>query len=244
MYYLNKVEIMGCPCYYFKDEEIAFEFVQQLILSKTGGYSVAINAEKIMLHEKDEKFRELIENSTLPSPDGTGALMGMRLLHSKKSIKLDLPRLILRIADVNALKVFVLGATEEVNSLATDQIQLKYPHIKITGRLNGYFTQQTEISILLEKDIPDIVIMALGSPKQENLAVSLKEIFPQVFFVGCGGALDILAGKVMRAPTFFINNNLEWFYRLAQNPSRIKRQKVLPVFFIRLMRTFLKKLFK
>ena len=243
MYNLNKTEIMGCPCHYFETEKIAFDGVQNLLLAKTGGYSVAINAEKIMLYIRNEKFRAIIDNSSLPSPDGTGALMGMRLLHSKRSIKLDLPKLVLNIANTNALKLFVLGATEEVNSEAVNQIVLKYPSIKVTGRMNGYFKNDDEVLQALKSASPDIVLLALGSPKQENLAVNLKDELPGIFYVGCGGALDVLAGKVKRAPTFFINNNLEWFYRLAQSPSRIKRQKILPVFLVRLIATYLRNKF-
>ncbi|RAJ10522.1 N-acetylglucosaminyldiphosphoundecaprenol N-acetyl-beta-D-mannosaminyltransferase [Chitinophaga skermanii] len=244
MHHTDKVEIMGCPCYCFESEEAAFLQVQDIIMAKNGGYSVAINAEKVMLYERNEKFRDIIANSVLPSPDGAGAVLGMKLLHKKKSIKLDLPRLILKIADANKLRLFVLGAQEEVNATASENIRKLFPNINIVARRNGFFKEDKEIADLVAQFQPDIVIMALGSPKQENLAAYLKAFAPSAFFVGCGGALDILAGKVERAPAFYINNNLEWFYRLASQPSRIKRQKVLPVFFFKLMFTVMKKKLK
>jgi N-acetylglucosaminyldiphosphoundecaprenol N-acetyl-beta-D-mannosaminyltransferase len=81
---------------------------------------------------------------------------------------------------------------------------------------------------------PDIVLVALGSPRQEIFASKLVKHVPGVFAVGCGGALDVLAGKVRRAPRFMVEHKLEWLYRLWKEPSRWRRQIVLPIFFIEL----------
>ena len=74
----------------------------------------------------------------------------------------------------------------------------------------------------------------MGSPRQELMAKRIIDAVPGVFIVGCGGALDILAGKLKRAPRFMVENNLEWLYRLAKEPSRWRRQLVLPRYMLRL----------
>lgn len=200
---------------------------------------MAINAEKVMRFLRDPKFRNIIENAALPSPDGAGAVIGMKWLHKRSSIKLDLPKLTLQIANANKMRLFVFGAKEEINQTAVATIRDRYPDIQIVGRRNGFFESEAEIEEMLLKAQPDLVMIALGTPKQEILAVKLNKSLPHTFFIGCGGALDALAGTVQRAPSFFVNNNLEWFYRLVQQPARIKRQKVLPVFMMKLMQTYL-----
>jgi len=236
----HKLDIIGCPCYCFKNEEEAFVIVEEIFLSGNGGYSVAINAEKIMLFKNNQEFRNLILNSVLPSPDGAGAVIGMNLFHKRTSIKLDLPRLTLEICNRNSLRLLVLGAIEEVNEKAADVIKERYPNINLVGRMNGYFKTKEEVFSKIKETVPNIVLIALGSPRQENLARELLKENPNVVFIGCGGALDILSGRVERAPKFFIENNLEWFYRLVKQPFRIKRQKILPLFMYTLYSKYIK----
>jgi N-acetylglucosaminyldiphosphoundecaprenol N-acetyl-beta-D-mannosaminyltransferase len=78
-------------------------------------------------------------------------------------------------------------------------------------------------------------MVALGSPKQEKFAAKINKILPNILFIGCGGALDILAGKITRAPKLFQDNHIEWLYRLILEPKRIKRQKILPVYLFKLI---------
>ncbi len=228
------LEIMGCPCLSFSDESAVKDYLKGVVLSEVGGYTVAINAEKLMRRQSDAELDAVIRNAALPVADGAGAVLALKWLHRSRSIKVDMPRCTFEAANENGWRVFVLGAAEPINAAATEKIGRIYPGIKIVGRLNGYANYDAILSAL-EAAKPQIVFLALGSPKQELLAAKLSKVLKGVVFVGCGGALDILAGKVSRAPKFFIENNLEWAYRLYKQPSRWKRQLVLPVFFFRLV---------
>ena len=234
---MNKSTILNTPCFQVESIASSKSYIKEIISSKKGGYSTAINASKIMMYGKDPLMKEVIDNSVLPIPDGSGAVIGLKLLHNLKCIRLDLPKTILELANKEAYKLFVLGSEEKVNKLATEKIQEKYPNINIVGRRNGFFEYEFEYEIIeiLKKEKPQIVMVALGSPKQEKFAARVNKILPNILFIGCGGALDILAGKVKRAPKFFQDNHLEWLYRLALEPKRIKRQKVLPIFLIKLL---------
>lgn len=234
-------KILGAQCLAVTSVEEIKDYISTLIEKGTGGYSVAINAEKIMMYSKDPQMKEVIDNSILPTPDGAGAVLGMKLLYGIKCIKLDLPKTIFELADAKKYRVFILGSKEDVNKQACDVLNQKHPGIIIGGRRNGYFEKDEEIIDLIRKSEPQIVITALGSPKQELLFKKLIVETPGVLFIGCGGALDALTGRVKRAPAFFVNNNLEWFYRLMQSPSRIKRQWVLPVFVMKLFLNYLKR---
>jgi UDP-N-acetyl-D-mannosaminouronate:lipid I N-acetyl-D-mannosaminouronosyltransferase len=111
-----------------------------------------------------------------------------------------------------------------------NKLKLDFPCIDIVNYRNGYINSEEEI-IALEKDIlskkPDVIFVAMGSPKQELLMQRLINIYPAVY-QGLGGSFDVYTGSVKRAPEWWVRNNLEWAYRLIKQPSRIKRQ--LPLF--------------
>jgi len=232
---LKKYKILQAPCFLVEDIDILKQYIINLINNKQGGYSVAINAEKIIMYSKSDNIKNIIDNSILPIPDGAGAVLGFKLLYNKKCLKVDLPKLILEISNENKYNVFLLGSHEKINKLASEKIRQTYPNINIVGRQNGYFDTKEKIINILRKTKPNVVLLALGSPKQEILAYELKDKFPNILFVGCGGALDIISGYKKRAPKIFRDYYLEWLYRLLKEPRRIKRQKVLPIFFFKLV---------
>lgn len=238
---LFEYKILGARCICVDSKEEYVNHIENLMHEKKGGYSVAINAEKIMLYQKNKEVKDIIDNSILPSPDGVGALIGLKLLHKKTSLKIDLPKTILEIADKNNSNLFVLGASSEVNMLAIETIRNRYPSIKVVGNRDGYFKDKTQIIEEITQANPQIIMMALGTPKQEVLAVKVNKLLPAAIIIGCGGALDVLAGKAKRAPKLIQNIHIEWLWRLIESPSRIKRQKVLPLFLFKVILATLKK---
>jgi N-acetylglucosaminyldiphosphoundecaprenol N-acetyl-beta-D-mannosaminyltransferase len=215
--------LLGCPCISIDSVDTANELLTEAVTSGVYGYSVAINAEKIMRNKSDAQLCEAIEQSSFPFSDGAGAVIALRYLHGIRSVKLDLPKTALNLANTNGWKLFVVGSHEEVNRTACDAIKRLYPNIQLIGRLNGFESEET-ILHAIETASPQLVFLGLGSPKQELLAHKMRNMLVPTFMIGCGGALDVLAGKARRAPSFMINNNLEWLYRLYKQPSRLKRQ--------------------
>ena len=78
---------------------------------------------------------------------------------------------------------------------------------------------------------PDVVFVAMGSPKQELLMEEMSERHPAIY-QGLGGSFDVYTGRVERAPKWWVDHNLEFAYRLIKQPSRIKRQIHLVKFLI------------
>lgn len=231
--------ILGCPCASFASEADVRRALQGIVATGQGGYSIAINAEKIQRFEQDSELRLVIESSILPIADGAGAVLGLRILHGLRSVKIDMPRALLEAADEAGWRLFVGGAAESVNAAAVDVISVRYPGIRIVGRISG-FVDQEELLNAVDQARPQVMLLAMGSPRQEFLASCILARVPNVFIVGCGGALDIIAGVKRRAPEFMVNNNLEWLYRLYKEPYRWRRQLVLPIYIVRLFREFIK----
>lgn len=231
---MNQLPLINCPCYNVASKNEVETFLLNKIEQNQGGYTAAINALKIVKYNTDPETKRIIDNALIQTPDGFGAQLGFKVLHKLKVMKLDLPGLALDIANHHNLRMFFFGTTEENNKAAVDKVKIQYPHINIVGRNNGFFKSLDEIVIKLKELKPQLVMISLGSPKQEIISAELNKQFPEIIFVGSGGRLDILAGKLNRAPKFYLDNNIEWLYRLMKEPKRLKSQLGLLTFAFRL----------
>lgn len=238
---MNFPKIMGCPCAPI-DEKFIFQFLKKNIGNK--GYTVAINAKKITKFQSDLSLKDLVNKSLLPYPDGAGAVLALKWIHGLSSKKINMPILCLEYANKRNIKIFIVGSTEEVHKTAINKIKEKYPNLKLVGNMHGYNSEQYIIDKIIQT-MPDLILVALGSPKQELFASQLLNHIDHGLIVGCGGALDVISGKLRRAPSFMINNNLEWLYRLVQEPLRLKQSLYLFKFALKLItEIFIKKIVK
>jgi len=228
----TKYSILGCPCFAVNEDD-AIDHILSIVASSQAGYSVAINAEKIWRYGKDVEFTSIVDKSVFPYPDGAGAVLGLKWLHGIKSQKNNMPIKALEAANKGGLKTFIIGANEANHNKAIDIIVSRYPELDLVGHMHGYHRKQDIIQAVAGVR-PQLILVAMGSPRQELFAAELLSKVNSGFVIGCGGALDILSGALNRAPQFMIDNNLEWFYRLYKQPWRFRRQLFLPVFIIRL----------
>lgn len=190
------------------------------------GILVAINAEKIL--HATEQTRAII-NRNIGYCDGIGAVMALKKHGYKEVVKLPGCELWLKIIDslYRERKTFYLvGSKQEVIENTVQKLKQDFPGIQIINYRNGYIKTEEEKQALLE-DItekrPDVVFVAMGSPKQELLMEEMLERHPAIY-QGLGGSFDVYTGNVKRAPKWWVDHNLEFAYRLVKQPSRIKRQ--------------------
>lgn len=186
---------------------------------------IAINAEKI-LHATDQT-RELI-NKNIGYADGIGAVWALKKKGFKEAVKIPGCELWLDIVRhfYQTKSFYLVGAKEEVINQTIERLRIEFPGIKITGFRNGYIKTDEEHQQLIQTIAtlkPDIVFVAMGSPKQELLMQEMQQLHPAIY-QGLGGSFDVYVGNVERAPEWWLKNNLEWAYRLVKQPSRIKRQ--------------------
>jgi N-acetylglucosaminyldiphosphoundecaprenol N-acetyl-beta-D-mannosaminyltransferase len=111
-------------------------------------------------------------------------------------------------------------------------LQKRFPGLKVVGRQNGYVRSEEMDSMIDEINASgaQILFIALGSPRQEKWVAQYGDKLQVKVIQGIGGTLDTITGHVKRAPLAWQKLNLEWFYRLLNEPSRIRRQIQLPVF--------------
>lgn len=197
---------------------IDFAFATKCIL-------VAVNAEKI-LHATDQT-RSII-NRNVGYPDGLGAILGLRKKGQAGVVKIPGCELWLDIIQEHYLNksFYLVGARDPVIEAAVARLREEFSGIRILAYRNGYLENDEEkralLSDIAEKK-PDVVFVAMGSPKQELLMEEMQRSHPAVY-QGLGGSFDVYTGQVRRAPSWWVAHHLEWFYRLLQEPTRIKRQ--------------------
>jgi UDP-N-acetyl-D-mannosaminouronate:lipid I N-acetyl-D-mannosaminouronosyltransferase len=212
-----------------RNELIEYAFAHKKIL-------VAVNAEKI-LHATDQS-RSII-NRNLGYPDGIGAVWGLHKKGYKDVVKIPGCELWLDIVEkYHKTKTFYLvGGKQEVIEATIAKLKQEFKGIHICNYRNGYIRTKEEEKALIEditKHQPDVVFVAMGSPKQELLMERIQNHHKAVF-QGLGGSFDVYTGNVKRAPQWWVKNNMEWTYRLLNQPSRIKRQIHLVRFFFNLI---------
>lgn len=240
---IKRVDVLGAPvdCV---DMRRALEFVDMAVSGDAARVIIAVNPEKIMKARTDPVLRRFLWNADLLIPDGIGVVFGARLLAGADIERVPGAELMPAICERAATRgytVFLYGAAEEVNSKAAEVLAQSYPGLRIVGRQNGYVKDAEMPAFVARINTlrPDVLFVALGSPRQEIWFERWLSQLQVKVCQGVGGTFDVLAGKVRRAPPFFRNNNLEWFYRLVTEPRRAARQAALPKFAVLLVRQLL-----
>lgn len=225
----NRVILNGVKVHPFTSRAELMNYVE----SKKG-ILVAINAEKIL--HATEQTRSII-NRNIGYCDGYGAVMALKKKGYCNAIKIPGCELWLSIIYATFEKgksFYFVGGKQEVIEQTIAKLKKDFPDINIVGYRNGYIKTEEERSMLIN-DIaekkPDVVFVAMGSPKQELLMEEMMQKHPAIY-QGLGGSFDVYTGNVKRAPKWWVNHNLEWAYRLIKQPSRIKRQIHLHRFWV------------
>ena len=203
------------------------------------GQIVTINPEMISEARKNKEFSEIVEHADLVVPDGIGVEIGLKILgHKVKRIPgIELGRaLIVKFSDENKTVAFV-GAKPEVVESAVKMLRTDIQNLNVVYYHDGYFKDANIIMDSLYQAKPDLVLVALGSPKQEIFIAEMKTRLPNSTFIGLGGSFDVWAGHVERAPEIYQNLGLEWLYRTIKEPKRFKRIfPTLPLFILSVLK--------
>jgi len=195
---------------------------------------IAMNAEKIL---KNDELLQRIVNSNIGYPDGIGAVMALRQKGLQAAKIPDSEFWLDIVARFKDEKTFYLiGSTQEVINKTVGKLLSDFKGIKIVNYHNGYIKSEEIEGIKkdLIKTKPDVVFVAQGSPRQEFLMEKLIAVHPALY-MGLGGSFDVYCGLKKRAPKFLIDFGLEWLFRLAQEPTRTLRYRILLKFFIMLI---------
>jgi UDP-N-acetyl-D-mannosaminouronate:lipid I N-acetyl-D-mannosaminouronosyltransferase len=225
---MSEVNVGGIEVEPFATIEDCARYIVSEACSGRGGFGIAINAEKVINARHDTALKAVLGRATLRYADGAGVVVAMRLkgVRSSRIAGADLWLECLRASKSAPIGVALIGASPSVMRATRTRLESEFPHAQIQIARDGFEGTRDVAQIgheLLTRG-PQLVFVALGSPRQELLIERLRTTYPRAFYLGLGGSFDIYSGSKKRAPLWMQRHGLEWTYRFLKEPSRAIRE--------------------
>jgi N-acetylglucosaminyldiphosphoundecaprenol N-acetyl-beta-D-mannosaminyltransferase len=236
----NAADILGVPVDRVTMEE-ALDKIKGFLSDSTTNAIYTPNSEIMMAAQRDAGLKRILCEGSLVVADGAGVVLASKILKQELPEKVsgfDLTLKTFEMAKKRKISFFLFGGKPGTAEDAAKRIITDYPGVEIAGYRNGYFNSEEEADIIdeINSSGADVLLAALGAPKQEKWIHEHKEKLNVKVCIGVGGTLDVLAGRAALAPPFFRKNGLEWLYRLYKEPWRFKRMLDLPRFMLTVLR--------
>ena len=210
------------------DMEWLLEFTHRHIRELSGDYMCVANVHTTVTSYEDQTYCDIQNGGIMAIPDG-GPLSSVGRISGFKSMNRttgpSYMEEILKVSVQKSYRHFFYGSTEETLQKLYDLLKINYPGIQIAGMYSPPFRPLTleedaQVVTLINQTNCDFVWVGLGAPKQERwMAAHQGQV--NGFMVGVGAAFDYFAGNIRRAPNWMQRCNLEWIYRLIQDPKRL-----------------------
>lgn len=190
-----------------------------------------VNAAKMVTMQRDSALRRAVLGADLILADGMSVVWASRLIREplpERVAGIDLMMRVLKLCDDKQYRVFCLGATEEVLAGMRAVMARDYPGVELVGTRNGYYdaSEAPAIARQISESNADVLFVGMSSPRKEMFLADWCDEMNVPVCHGVGGAFDVLAGKVRRAPGIMQRAGLEWAFRMAQEPRRLGRRYV------------------
>lgn len=223
------------------DMKETVELVDEYIKTNTPLHLMGVNADKINELNSNSLMKEIVNKCGIINADGASVVLASKLLKKKlpeRVAGVDLMIELVKLCCEKNYSIYLLGAKQSVVEQTRDVLMDKYSNLNIKGIHNGYFKEEQwdNISKELKKLKPDIVFVGITSPTKEYLIEYLQNDGNKSVFMGVGGSFDVISGNIPRAPKWMQKCNLEWLFRVIQEPRRLfKRYFVGNLKFIKLV---------
>lgn len=228
------LEILGCRLDPI-DANAATDAIIRHAREGTGAQIVTLGTEMVVYAQRDPRYRDVVNRCTLSLCDTVGLLAVARARGAQLRERVTGVELVEHLAERAAregVSIFLFGGAPGVAEQAARALLACYPRLRIAGTRNGYFAadESPAIAAKIRESGAQLLFVGMGFPKQEFW---LAEYLAQTGCgagIGVGGSLDVISGKVERAPELWRRLHLEWLYRLLKEPKRWRRQLALPQF--------------
>jgi N-acetylglucosaminyldiphosphoundecaprenol N-acetyl-beta-D-mannosaminyltransferase len=226
---MSRFQLRNIPVDTF-DKKEALRTIGRMLFHGKGGRVFTPNVDHVVLAEHDERFAGAYRRVTISLADGMPVVWASHLIGPRVKERVagsDFLFPLLQLAATKGYKVFWLGSNAETLNKAHKKASKMFPGIQIVGMMSPFVSSAVtdgEVKHITDTVIqfnPDIIIVALGAPKQEIFIDKASKYFPDSMMFGLGASLDFLAGDIRRAPRWIQKIGMEWFWRLCREPRRL-----------------------
>lgn len=233
---MKSIDILGCRLDAI-DASAATEQILRFAREGAGAQVITLGTEMVVHAQHDAKYRQVVNACALSLCDTVGLLAVARSrgvdLHDRVTGVELIDHVCARAAQ-EGVSIFLFGGGPGIADRAAEELQRRFPGLRIAGARSGYFAadESAQIARDIRASGAQVLFAGLGFPKQEYW---LSEHLPQTgcgVGIGVGGSFDVISGNVERAPERWRKLGLEWLYRLVKEPHRWRRQLALPHFVV------------
>jgi len=219
----------------------ALDRICLMIASRSTNLIATANAEMIETAQSDPELAAALQFANLVVPDGAGVVWAARYVGQpvpERVAGYDLVQELIKVAGEKQYRIFWFGSAQGIADAASEKAKNSAAGLVVAGTRDGYFSSDQESNVVeqIRATAPDILLVALGAPRQEKWLHRHLSALNVPVCIGVGGTFDVMAGRVQRAPLWMQQAGLEWFYRLAMQPSRFIRMLALPRFVFRVVK--------
>lgn len=237
---MNNISILGVRVDVV-DTKAALAAIEEFIRDGEPHMVVTADSSGIVLAQRDQEFKRIINAADLVTPDSVGILWAAKRSGTPLPERVSGADLVEHLCEQAAKlehKVFLLGAAPGVADATAEKLKQRYPELIIAGTHHGYFPPEESASVAqrIREAKPDILFVAMGIPLQEKWIYRHLQELQVPVSIGVGGTFDVISGKVKRAPKWMQRRGLEWVHRLASNPRKIGKCSTLPVFVLKVLK--------
>jgi N-acetylglucosaminyldiphosphoundecaprenol N-acetyl-beta-D-mannosaminyltransferase len=216
---------LGCPVDILTMTETV-DLAREAMRSRLRLQHVALNVAKFVNMRGDPVLAADVANSDVVSIDGMGIIWGAKCVGLPAKVRvtgIDLLTELLAVCADEGFKPYFLGATPETSQQAARRVREKHPSVQFAGVRDGYFSADQERHVVdgIRNSGADCLFIGMPTPRKERFLATYRDELNVPFIMGVGGALDVLAGHVQRAPARMQQLGLEWLYRVYQEPGRM-----------------------
>lgn len=223
--------VLGVPI-----TSITLSDIPRLVISliESGGKKTLfyVNAHTLNIAGIDKDYKKILEEASLVYSGGLGPVLASKILGQPLPGRAPTPDFIDEVLSACQKKkwsVYLLGTKEEPLKLFIDSVKRKFPSLDICGSHHGYFTKHEENNIISEINLlkPAILIVGMGTPKQEKWIDDNSDRIDTKAFWAVGALFDVMAGVLPRAPKWMQTIGLEWLFRFFQEPRRLWKRYLI-----------------
>lgn len=219
------VDLMGLPIHAL-DMQASVSRVLDALHHGERVQHCAINVAKLVKMLSDPELAADVRASNLRNADGMGIVLAARLLGRplpERVAGVDLMEALVSACAREGMPIFILGAKAEVLDRAIEVLEARYPGLIVAGRQHGYFGPDDEDDVVaaINASGARCLFVAMPTPRKERFIARHRDRLKPGLLMGVGGTVDVIAGKVDRAPDWMQRTGLEWLHRLVREPRKM-----------------------